>query len=62
MILTGQDPTEKLCYDYVHNDCVHNVFHDRKREMKTLEKAFQNEQFESVVIYGRRRMGGKYVF
>ncbi|MFO7992488.1 MAG: ATP-binding protein [Thermoplasmata archaeon] len=33
------------------------MFHDRERELNTLEKAFQNEQSEFIVIYGRRRVG-----
>lgn len=33
------------------------MFIGRKRELQALEKMYLSEQFEFVVIYGRRRVG-----
>ena len=33
------------------------MFIGREKELKTLDRLYQSDQFEFVVIYGRRRVG-----
>ena len=33
------------------------MFHYRESELIKLNKRYQNQQFECIVIYGRRRVG-----